>query len=82
MLISDTSAMVTGGASGLGGATARALAKRGARVFALDLAAGIEKAPAVSGVTYVEADVNGHGQANLHIAIAGLHHLSAANFWL
>ena len=33
-------------------------------------------------LTYVEADVNGHGQANLHIAIAGLHHLSAANFWL
>src|SRR5216683_3365616 len=33
-------------------------------------------------MTYVEADVNGHGQANLHISIAGLHQLSAANLWL
>lgn len=57
MRIKDTAAVVTGGASGLGGATAKALAAEGARVFALDLAGGIEKAPAVEGVTYVEADV-------------------------
>ncbi|WAL65521.1 SDR family NAD(P)-dependent oxidoreductase [Amycolatopsis cynarae] len=57
MRITDTAAIVTGGASGLGGATAQALAAKGARVFALDLAGGIEKAPAVDGVTYVEADV-------------------------
>ncbi|TKG73395.1 SDR family NAD(P)-dependent oxidoreductase [Prauserella endophytica] len=57
MQITDTAAIVTGGASGLGGATARALAEQGARVFALDLAAAIEKAEQVDGVTYVEADV-------------------------
>ncbi|OXM74463.1 SDR family NAD(P)-dependent oxidoreductase [Amycolatopsis thermalba] len=57
MQIKDTAAIVTGGASGLGGATAKALAARGAHVFALDLAAGIEKAEKVEGITYVEADV-------------------------
>ncbi|TDV50878.1 SDR family NAD(P)-dependent oxidoreductase [Actinophytocola oryzae] len=57
MLISDTSAIVTGGASGLGGATAAALAGGGARVFAVDLQAAIDKAPEVDGVTYVAADV-------------------------
>ncbi|SDX35953.1 NAD(P)-dependent dehydrogenase, short-chain alcohol dehydrogenase family [Amycolatopsis xylanica] len=57
MQITDTSAIVTGGASGLGFATASALAAKGARVFALDLAGSIEKAEKVEGVTYVEADV-------------------------
>jgi NAD(P)-dependent dehydrogenase (short-subunit alcohol dehydrogenase family) len=57
MQISDTSAIVTGGASGLGGATARALAKNGARVFAIDLPTAIESAPEVDGITYVVADV-------------------------
>ena len=57
MEIKDTAAIVTGGASGLGGATARALAAAGARVFALDLQAGIDKADAVDGVSYVVADV-------------------------
>lgn len=57
MQITDISAIVTGGASGLGGATAAALAAGGARVFAVDLSVAIEKAPDVDGVTYVEADV-------------------------
>ncbi|MCP2254340.1 NAD(P)-dependent dehydrogenase, short-chain alcohol dehydrogenase family [Prauserella aidingensis] len=57
MQIKDTAAIVTGGASGLGGAAAKALAAKGARVFAFDLAASIEKAENVEGVTYVEADV-------------------------
>src|SRR5256885_1817589 len=43
MQITDTAALVTGGASGLGGATAKALAAKGARVVALDLASSIEK---------------------------------------
>ncbi|MGM1058225.1 SDR family NAD(P)-dependent oxidoreductase [Saccharothrix sp. Mg75] len=55
MEISGTAAIVTGGASGLGAATARALAARGASVFALDLR--VEGAEAVEGVTYVAADV-------------------------
>ncbi|WP_216212577.1 SDR family NAD(P)-dependent oxidoreductase [Amycolatopsis aidingensis] len=57
MEIKDTAAIVTGGASGLGGATAKALAGKGAKVFALDLAASIEKAGQVEGISYVEADV-------------------------
>jgi NAD(P)-dependent dehydrogenase (short-subunit alcohol dehydrogenase family) len=57
MQISDTSAIVTGGASGLGGATAAALAEAGARVFAVDLPGAIDKAPKVEGVTYAPADV-------------------------
>ena len=57
MQISDTAAIVTGGASGLGAATARALAGRGAEVFAVDLPEGIAKAPEVAGVSYVAADV-------------------------
>ena len=36
MQLENTAALVTGGASGLGAATAQALAGRGARVFALD----------------------------------------------
>ncbi|GAA1967202.1 SDR family NAD(P)-dependent oxidoreductase [Amycolatopsis minnesotensis] len=65
MQIRDTAAIVTGGASGLGGATAKALAAKGAKVFALDLAPSIktaEKAEQVEGVTYVEADVTNHEQ--------------------
>ena len=57
MQISDNAAIVTGGASGLGGATARALAARGAKVFALDLPKAVANAESVDGVTYVEADV-------------------------
>jgi NAD(P)-dependent dehydrogenase (short-subunit alcohol dehydrogenase family) len=57
MQVASTAAIVTGGASGLGAATAAALAERGCSVFALDLASGIEKAPQVEGVTYVECDV-------------------------
>jgi NAD(P)-dependent dehydrogenase (short-subunit alcohol dehydrogenase family) len=57
MLLDNTSAIVTGGASGLGAATARALAGRGARVLALDLPAGIDDAEPVEGVQYVTTDV-------------------------
>ena len=57
MQLDNTSAIVTGGASGLGAATAAALAAKGARVFALDLKDGIDKAAEVDGVTYVATDV-------------------------
>ena len=57
MHVADTAAIVTGGASGLGAATANELASRGCQVFALDLAAGIEQAPTIDGITYVECDV-------------------------
>jgi NAD(P)-dependent dehydrogenase (short-subunit alcohol dehydrogenase family) len=70
MQISDTSAIVTGGASGLGGATAAALAKSGARVFALDLPAAVEKAPKVDGITYVPTDVTDPDQVSTAVDTA------------
>jgi NAD(P)-dependent dehydrogenase (short-subunit alcohol dehydrogenase family) len=70
MQITDTAALVTGGASGLGGATAKALAAKGARVFALDLAGSIEKAEQVDGVTYVEADVTNPEQVQAAVDAA------------
>lgn len=57
MQVTDTAAIVTGGASGLGAATAAALAAKGAKVFAFDLPAAVESAPAVEGVEYVAVDV-------------------------
>ena len=57
MHLDGTAAIVTGGASGLGAATAQALAKHGAAVFALDLRSGIESAESVPGVEYVATDV-------------------------
>lgn len=60
MQLENTSAIVTGGASGLGAATARALADKGARVFALDLE--VDGAPEVDGVTYVATDVTDPAQ--------------------
>ena len=56
MNIKNTTAIVTGAASGLGAATAQALAAEGAHVFALDV--NIDNAPAIDGVTYVTADVS------------------------
>jgi NAD(P)-dependent dehydrogenase (short-subunit alcohol dehydrogenase family) len=61
MRLTDTAALVTGGASGLGAATARALAEHGVRVFALDVKTA-DSAPVVEGVTYVEADVTDPAQ--------------------
>jgi NAD(P)-dependent dehydrogenase (short-subunit alcohol dehydrogenase family) len=57
MQISGTAAIVTGGASGLGAATAAVLAQAGASVFAFDLERAVEAAPKVDGVTYLVADV-------------------------
>jgi NAD(P)-dependent dehydrogenase (short-subunit alcohol dehydrogenase family) len=70
MQIDDIAAIVTGGASGLGGATAQALAKGGARVFALDLPPAIDKAPSVSGLTYVPADVTDPSQVSAAVDTA------------
>lgn len=68
MQLENTSAIVTGGASGLGAATAKALADRGVQVFALDLK--VDEAPAVDGVTYVATDVTEPEQVRAAVAQA------------
>lgn len=73
MQLTGTSAVVTGGASGLGAATAAELAAQGAAVVAIDLEQSIEKAPAVDGVTYVAADVTDEAQVRHAVGIAGEH---------
>lgn len=70
MDVSNTSALVTGAASGLGAAIAAALADRGVRVIGVDLPAGIEKAPEVDGVTYHAADVTQPDQVRAAVAAA------------
>lgn len=70
MDVSNTSALVTGAASGLGAATAAALADRGVRVIGVDLPAGIEKAPEVDGITYYAADVTQPDDVRAAVAIA------------
>jgi len=70
MKLDNTTALVTGAASGLGAATAADLAAKGATVFALDLPDAIEKAPTVDGVTYVAADVTVPEQVQAAVATA------------
>jgi NAD(P)-dependent dehydrogenase (short-subunit alcohol dehydrogenase family) len=70
MQVSGIAAVVTGGASGLGGATAQALAAAGAKVFALDLPGAIEKAAEFDGVTYVPADVTSPEQVQAAVDTA------------
>ena len=56
MDVSGASVLVTGGASGLGAATARRFAAAGAQVFGLDLQDSIDKAAPTDGVTLIAAD--------------------------
>ncbi|GGS20741.1 3-hydroxy-2-methylbutyryl-CoA dehydrogenase [Streptomyces humidus] len=70
MDLQNTAAIVTGGASGLGAATAQALAGQGAAVFAFDLQPSMEKARAVDGVTYVAVDVTDVEGVRLAVATA------------
>ncbi|GAA4407272.1 SDR family NAD(P)-dependent oxidoreductase [Fodinibacter luteus] len=71
MQTANTTAIVTGGASGLGAATAAGLAAAGSRVVALDLAAACEAAPAVDGVEYVPTDVTSEDDVRAAVARAG-----------
>lgn len=70
MQLADTAAIVTGAASGLGAATAAALAAQGATVFGLDLPGSLESAPSVDGVTYVPTDVTDPEQVAAAVATA------------
>lgn len=68
MDIHGQAAIVTGGASGLGAATVKALSDAGMKVYAFDLAAGIEKAASIDNVDYIEADVTNHDSIRAGIA--------------
>jgi NAD(P)-dependent dehydrogenase (short-subunit alcohol dehydrogenase family) len=68
--LTDTAAIVTGAASGLGAATAAALAAGGASVVGIDLPASLEQAPEVEGVTYAGADVTAPEQVAEAVAAA------------
>jgi len=70
MQTANTTAIVTGGASGLGAATAAALAAAGSHVVALDLAPACEGAPAVEGVGYVATDVTSEDEVRAAVARA------------
>ena len=71
MELSHTSAIVTGGASGLGEATARALAARGASVVIADLKAELGEALAKEiGGVFVQCDVTNTDQIKEAIAAA------------
>lgn len=66
MQISECSALVTGGASGLGLATARMLADAGAEVVIVDLPSS--HGESVPGVTFAAADVTNEDQVRAAIA--------------
>lgn len=80
MDLDHTTAIVTGGASGLGAATAAALAARGATVHAFDLAPAVERARSEArgaGIEYVEVDVTDPAavEAGVDRAASGAHPL-------
>lgn len=70
MDVSSAAAVVTGGASGLGAATAAHLAKQGATVFVLDLPDAVAKATPSTGITYLAADVTSEDQVRAALATA------------
>src|SRR5882762_10208723 len=75
MQLKDQAAIVTGGASGLGAATARALASKGARVAVCDLNAKLAETVAaeLKGVAVV-ADVSDAASAEAAVAQAAKAH--------
>ena len=70
MDIRDSTAVVTGAASGLGAATAAELVARGARVIGLDLPQVVHVATPVDGVQYVSADVTDEEQVRAAVVTA------------
>lgn len=79
MEIAGRAALVTGAGSGLGAATARLLAERGARVALLDrdIEAACAQAKPIGGFA-VACDVSDAGQAELAVAAARVEHGDAA----
>ena len=70
MRVDGAVAMVTGGASGLGLATARALTERGATVLAVDLPGARERAQS-AGLAFAAADVRDGDAVAAAVAAAG-----------
>lgn len=70
MNLQDTTALVTGAASGLGAATAAALVARGATVVGIDLKDAIDAAGTVEGTTFVATDVTDPDQVAAAVAVA------------
>jgi NAD(P)-dependent dehydrogenase (short-subunit alcohol dehydrogenase family) len=70
MRLDNSAALVTGAASGLGAATAAALAERGVVVFGLDLPGAITQALPVAGVTLVPADITDPAQVKAAVSAA------------
>src|SRR5438552_17338469 len=71
MQLNDTTAIVTGGASGMGEATARRLATAGATVIILDRDASKgEKVASDLGGRLVQADVTNEGDVSAAVAAA------------
>ncbi|MPV37116.1 SDR family NAD(P)-dependent oxidoreductase [Georgenia subflava] len=70
MKLQGSTAVVTGGASGLGAATTAALVDGGARVFAVDLPAALDKVARVDGAEYLAADVTDADQVHAAVATA------------
>jgi NAD(P)-dependent dehydrogenase (short-subunit alcohol dehydrogenase family) len=70
MELNDTSALVTGAASGLGYATAQALIANGVRVFGLDLPGAVDGAPEFDQLTYCGVDVTEPEQVAGAVALA------------
>ncbi len=68
MQLDNVSAVVTGAASGLGNATAAALAAKGTRVFGLDL--DVARAPEIDNVVYVKTDVTSEPEVRDAVALA------------
>jgi NAD(P)-dependent dehydrogenase (short-subunit alcohol dehydrogenase family) len=69
MKIEGITALVTGAASGLGAATAAALAARGAEVIGIDLPSQILKAEPCTGVRLVAADVTSEEDVMAALAV-------------
>jgi NAD(P)-dependent dehydrogenase (short-subunit alcohol dehydrogenase family) len=70
MQLANTTAIVTGSASGLGAATAAALADHGVHVFGLDLPGALEAAPEDSRITYIATDVTNADQVRVAVNAA------------